>query len=438
MTETLDRTENILSRYAAMGESSVRGLQGPIRDLKEQALQQFLKEGFPTTRQEDWRFTNTAALARAEFLAPEPSRRLSESELSPFLLDRTDHFVFINGSFSRELSSTTSSIELLFFPLQELLRQNALAVGDLGKHASLEGHPFTALNTALFTDGAFIRVSEGVVLERPIHLLFVSTGGDKPYVSHPRVLIVAEPGSQMSVIESYVSLSEGPYWTNGVTEISLGSNARLDHYRLQQDSEQAFHTGRLQALLDRDSHLTTTSLSLGAGLARQDIGTKLSGVGSACVLNGLYLVHGKQHVDHHTIIDHATPHSDSEEFYKGILDEQGRGVFDGKIIVRKDAQKTNSGQVSRSLLLSASAIADTKPQLEIYADDVKCTHGSTIGQLDEAALFYLRTRGIGEKEARTLLIHGFASEVLERIKVPSLRLRMERAVLQRLPADVNV
>lgn len=436
MNEILNETNAGLGRYAEMAEASMRTVQGPFRELKQQALKHFLNEGFPTTRLEEWRYTNTALIARGLFEPPSEITTPRSADIAPFLLEGADHFVFVDGLFSRQLSSSPSSISALFFPLGELLRQNVSTMAHLGSHASVEGNPFTALNTALFTDGAFLSIPEGVALERPIQLLFVSSGGSRTVVSSPRVLIVAEQSSQAQIIESYTCLNDGAYWTNAVTEISVGNNAQIDHYKVQQESEQAFHTARIQVQALRDSRVSSHSLSFGSLLARNDIGTTLAGEGSSCVLNGLYLARGHQHVDHHTMIDHASPHSTSKEFYKGILDDFGRGVFDGKIMVRKDAQKTNSGQVSKNLLLSNTSIADTKPQLEIYADDVKCTHGSTIGQLDEQALFYLRSRGLGERESRSILIHGFAGEVLEQIRIPGLRVVMERLLSQRLPSEV--
>ena len=274
--------------------------------------------------------------------------------------------------------------------------------------------------------------------EQPIHLLFVASSHGEPTVSHPRNLIIVGDNSQVAIVESYVGLDGGVYFTNAVTEIVAGQNAVIDYYKLQQESAEAFHIATLAVHQDRSSNFTSHSISLGGALVRNDVKARLDAEGVECTLNGLYMASGHQLVDNHTSIDHAKPHCSSHELYKGVLDGKSKGVFSGKIIVRPDAQKTDAKQTNKNLLLSADSVIDTKPQLQIYADDVKCTHGATVGQLDKDAIFYLRSRGIGHEDARSLLTYAFANEIISRIKIPSVREQLNAAVLQWLPKAPEV
>ena len=342
--------------------------------------------------------------------------------------------VFVNGAFSRDLSSHA--------PLGDKVRVTSLASSIkagtagidryIGKIASFEQHAFTALNTAFMNDGAFIEIGTDAVVEQPIHLLFFSDGVG---VSHPRNLIVTARHSRATVIESYVSLGNGAYFTNAVTEISLGEGSHLDHYKLQRESESAFHVGTVQVREARDSQLHSFSLAVGGSLARTNIYTSLDGDAATCTLNGLYLTDGSQHVDNQTSIEHIAPNCPSHELYKGILSGSAKGVFNGKIKVRKDAQKTDAKQTNKNLILSDEASVDTKPQLEIFANDVKCTHGATIGQLDEEAIFYLRSRGIELGKARDILIFAFASDVVDRLKIEPLRDHLHEMIHDRLETE---
>ena len=295
----------------------------------------------------------------------------------------------------------------------------------LARYASYRRNAFTALNTAFVEDGAFVYLPKDAVVKEPIHLLFLSTASKDPAVCHPRNLIVAGSSAQATVIESYAGLEGGVYFTNAVTEIVTGEQSRIDHTRLQRESERAFHVATMEVSQHRDSAFASRSISIGAKLVRNDLNVLLNGEGCDCTLDGLYLAGGEQHVDNHTTIDHAKPHCSSRELYKGILDGKSTGVFNGKIIVRKDAQKTDARQTNNNLLLSEESLINTKPQLEILADDVKCTHGATIGQLDEEALFYLRTRGIGDAAARSLLTYAFASEIIGRIRIQPIQCRLD-------------
>jgi len=304
----------------------------------------------------------------------------------------------------------------------------------LGKIAAFDKHAFTALNTAFIRDGAFIELEADSVTEQPIHLIFVSEGQGQA-VAHPRNLIVAAQNSRAAIIESYVCIRDDCYFTNAVTEISLGEGAHLDHYKLQRESEKSFHVGTVQIRQARASQLHSFSLAVGGALARTNVYTSLDGDGASCTLNGLYLTDGKQHIDNQTSIEHIAPNCPSHEIYKGVLDGHSHGVFNGKVYVHPEAQKTDGKQSNNNLLLSPTARVDTKPQLEIFADDVKCTHGATVGRLDEMAMFYLNSRGIGRETARTLLTYAFAADVLETIELEPLKKELERMVLLRFAGN---
>jgi Fe-S cluster assembly protein SufD len=299
-----------------------------------------------------------------------------------------------------------------------------------------KSYPFAAWNTAFFQDGAFLQLAAGAVVADPIHLVFLSEEAEEPSVSHPRILIVAEKGSQAVIVETY--LGAGRYLTNAVTEIVAGDGAVIDHYKVQDESPSGFHVQGVQVFQKRSSNYTSHNLALGAQLARTDLNVLLAEPGGECTLNGLFVGNGTQHLDNHTVIDHASPHCTSRELYKGILDGKSRGVFTGKIIVRPDAQKTDAVQTNRNLLLSREALVNSTPALEIRADDVKCRHGSTIGQIDPLALFYMRSRGISEEDARALLVYGFAADVTGRLKVAPIREGVERFLGLRLPGAAHL
>jgi Fe-S cluster assembly protein SufD len=313
----------------------------------------------------------------------------------------------------------------------------ALAAGmpDLEKHltryALHDGNVFTALNTAFFQDGGYVRVGAGAAVERPIQLLFVSTAAEAGATAHPRNLIVAQRGGAVKIVESYASLGDCPIVTNAVTELAIGPEAHVEHCKVQMESERAFHFATIQAQQARNSRWTSHSIAVGGRLARNQIQTRLDAEGAGCILNGLYLGRGEQLIDHHTVVDHAQPRCESHEFYHGILAGRAHGVFNGKIFVQPHAQKTNAKQTNRNLLLSEESVIDTKPQLEIFADDVKCTHGATIGQMDAEAIFYLRSRGIGLDHARRMLIRAFASDVVERIGIEPVRAQLDRMLNER-------
>jgi len=436
---------------AAFREDFERQPDAPewLRAMREKAMSRFETLGFPTMKNEDWHFTSVAPIAERTFHAVAVSSPSGSSEGSTagivasadlrrftFGESKWHTLVFVNGEFAEDLSS--------YAGLGSVVRVNSLARAlrsgtgrperHLGKIAAFEQHSFTALNTAFIRDGAFIEIQADAVIEEPIHLVFVSEGQGES-VSHPRNLIIAARHSRATVIESYVSIRDSVYFTNAVTEISVGEGAHLDHYKIQRESEDAFHVGTTQARQSRDSQFHSFSFAVGGALARTNIYTSLDGDAATCTLNGLYLADGTQHIDHQTSIEHIAPNCPSREVYKGVLDGRSHGVFNGKVYVHPEAQKTDGKQSNNNLLLSPTARVDTKPQLEIFADDVKCTHGATVGRLDEMAMFYLNSRGIGPETARTLLTYAFAADVLETIELEPLKKQLEEMVLARFAGN---
>jgi Fe-S cluster assembly protein SufD len=409
---------------AAFERMPLDGEPKQISNLRREAFARFAALGFPTTKDEEWKYTSVAPIAKRPF---QPVRASEESELAarrvPLPGGNGPRIVFLNGRHAPELSRGDFGPAVVA-GLREALQDPSNAIAPrLAKVARFDRNAFTALNTAFWEDGAFVLLPRGSVVEVPIHLVFLSGTLGDAVVSHPRVLIVAEANSQAKVVETY--LGEGPYFTNSVTEVVCGDGAVLEHYKLQREGSTALHVHRLAAAQDRASRFDSHNLCLGASLARTDIDVLFQAEGSECALNGLFVTAGSQHVDNHTLIDHAKPHCTSRELYKGILDGRSRGVFHGKIIVRPDAQKTDAIQTNKNLLLSREALVNSTPALEILADDVKCKHGSTIGQLDASALFYLRARGIAEADARAMLTYGFAADLASRIRVPWVREEIE-------------
>jgi Fe-S cluster assembly protein SufD len=407
-----------------------------LQALRRSAIERFAALGFPTLQQEAWRLTNVAPIARGTFVRPMESIVPDPEQIAPHTFEAAAQLVFVDGRFAPALShrrglpaevAAGSLAEALERWPDEVTPSLGLAAGDREN-----GNPFVALNTAFLRDGAFVRVPRGVAVAGPIHLLFLSSGEDgRATVSFPRNLILAGETSQVTLVETYTGT--GVYFNCPVTELVAGPGAVVDHYKIQRESREAFHVATFQILADRDSAPSSHSISIGGSLVRHDVNAVLDGEGVDCILNGLYLAEGAQHVDTHMRVEHAKPHCASHELYKGVLDGKARAVFDGLIYVHKGAQKTDAKQSNRNLLLSRDAIANSNPQLEIFADDVKCTHGSTVGQLDDDAVFYLRSRGIGEEAARSLLTYAFASDVVERIKVEPVRHDLEEFLFARLP-----
>ena len=406
-----------------------------VQSMRRAAFDRFATLGFPTTKNEDWHFTSTSPIADQEFVLLEAaSGDIRREELEPFKFGARDWYtmVFVNGRFNAELS------EFSKLPKGVKLRDLSTAwtaapdvVDRVGKIASYDVHAFTALNAAFMHDGAVVHIANNVEVDKPIHLLFVTDATAAKGMMHPRNLIMVGKQSKATVIESYVSTSDAMYFTNAVTEVSLADGATLQHYKMQREGGRAFHVSTAEVSQAKDSHYVSFSFATGATLARSNIYTTLDGEGAGATLNGLFMLDGQQHSDHQTQIVHAKPNCFSRELYKGILDDRSHGVFNGKVYVHPIAQKTDGKQTNKTLLLSDTAQVDTKPQLEIFADDVKCTHGATIGQIDQMALFYLKSRGIDRGLARRLLTYAFAADVLETLDTDEVRVSLERMTLER-------
>ena len=412
--------------------------------LRKAGMARFAELGFPTLQDEDWRFTNLSALTKLPFRPLFESIRdgVTDKTLDELTFGKLDavRLVFINGHYARELSSIGSlpggvKIKSLAAALVE---DANLLEKHLGRYAQDSSNSFSALNTAFFQDGGFVYIPAGHSVERPIQLVFIATVSEPGSTIQPRNLVVAEKNSRATVIENYSSTVDTAYFTNAVTELVVEENASLEHCKVQNESLSAFHLAAIHARLGRHCNLIAHSIATGARLSRNSIRTNLAAEGVECVLNGLYLTRDEQLADHHMIVEHAQPHCNSHEYYNGILDGRSKGVFHGRILVRQPAQKTDAKQTNKNLLLSDDATVDTKPQLEIYADDVKCTHGATIGQLNDESIFYLRARGIGEERARRMLIHAFAGEIIDRVRCPAVREELDRVIWERLETNPQI
>jgi len=384
----------------------------------------------PTTRDEEWRFTDLAPLYKTTFRRADNATPLSAVDIARFDVPEAGYrLTFVDGHFAPHLSVLDASAGLILKPLAAAVtEQDLIAQEHLSRYVDFHGDAFAAVNTAWLQDGVFVHVGRDVVLSAPIHVLFISTRGEG--ASYPRVLLVADRGSDCTLIEDFVSLQDAAYLVNAVTEISLADRARVRHIRLQRDNANAFHIATCGVQVGRDAHYASTSVALGARLSRVNLNVLQAGTGAQCEIDGLALISGRQLADTHTLLDHAQPDGRSRQMHKCIAGGAAHAVFNGKIFVRKDAQRTDSSQQSRNLLLTERAHIDTKPQLEIFADDVKCAHGATVGQLDAEQMFYLMSRGFSETTARELLTFAFAAEIVERIPVPSLVQRLEETVVR--------
>ncbi|HEY4542333.1 MAG TPA: Fe-S cluster assembly protein SufD [Noviherbaspirillum sp.] len=433
--------EHYLADYARVAHA-LPGAHLPwLASARRNALAGFAERGFPTRRDEDWKYTSTQGFERHAFSAagndlPNPelalaiARRRAGIELDAHLM------VFHNGRYQPRLSTPAPGSGLRLASLADALEAAPDQVEPyLAENADEAEDAFAALNTAFMRDGAYLHLARGTVLEQPVHLLFIATGaGNAHYL---RNLIVAERGARASIVEHYIGIDGLPYFTSTVTRIFAEEGAEIAHTKLQQEGQHAFHVARLGAFQQRDSRFASHSISLGAALARHDILARFDGTGCEAALDGLYLAGHDQHVDHHTCVDHRLPHGTSRENYRGVLDGRAHAVFNGKVIVRPGAMKTDASQSNHNLLLSREAEIDAKPELEIYADDVKCNHGATVGQLDAQQLFYLRARGIDEAAARAMLVHAFVHDVVSRIRLDALRRHLEDILLARLPAGME-
>jgi Fe-S cluster assembly protein SufD len=413
--------------------------------LRKSGIERFHAIGFPTTPEEEWRYTNVSAIAKTQFKLAEHYEGREASELvSRFTFgnDAAGELVFVNGQFVPQMSKLGKlPRNVKIASLAHVLENDPHEIeGHLGRHADVEKNPFVALNTGFIRDGAYVHFARNAIVEQPIHLLFVSTTSREAAVSHPRVLVVAEEGSIATIVETYAGATRGVYFSNAVTEIIAGAGARVDHCKLQQESLDAYHVATMQVRLGRGTQFVSHSATLGGKLTRNDLNAVMGGQHADATLNGLVLIGGDQHCDNHTLLDHAEPNCPSHELYKHVLGGKSTGVFKGKILVRPDAQKTDSKQTSKSLMLSDDAVMNSMPALEIYADDVKCTHGSTTGPVDEEQVFYLRSRGVGADAARHLMTYAFAADITRRIRVESVRRRLEEymAAQHGLPLDLRI
>ena len=448
MTETAVITDFYRATFEQGGREGFQDQPEAVRQLRRSAMDRFVRLGFPTTRMEAWRNTSVEPIAGLEFRLPVETGPVDPRTVEPFHLQQSFRVVVADGRFLPELS-----------PLDGLPRgvevwglADALAnvpervLPHLGHYADFQEQAFVALNTAFLSDGVFIQAPKGTHLERPIHVIYISPTAycqlPTAPAAFPRTLVVAGENSRLTVVEHYVGLPDCrlptadcpcPTFTNAVTEIAAGAGSIVDYIRVQQESDNTTHIATVQTHQDADSRVSLHTITVGGGLVRNDVNTILAGEGAEVVMNGLYLVKGRQHVDNHTLIDHAAPHCTSRENYKGILDDQGHAVFNGRIVVHTDAQQTTAAQSNRNLILSNKALVNTNPQLEIYADDVKCTHGSAVGQVDEEAMFYFLSRGIDRETARRLLIHGFTQEVISLVENDIVRKYVDGLVSRWLP-----
>ena len=431
-------TSQIKNWYLSLFKDFENHLNGEksseFHKVRKEAIAKFAELDFPDLHQEDWRFTDISPILKYNFSYANEKILPSQGEISKFMFNgmKSHTVVFVNGFYSPELST--------LLPLPDGATIGSLAAAMkrsdhgtreyISKYSAFDSNVFTALNMAFARDGAYIYIPENVAIDEPIHVIFISHGEEKT-ISQPRNLIIAEKNSKAKIVEHYVGTGDGVYFTNAVTEVYLRENSNVETVKIQSESTNSYHVATTEVSLESDSNYESQAILLGANIYRHDLNVILKGEGGNAMLDGLYLTSGDQLSDTHSLIDHAAPHCTSQEHYKGILDGKSRGVFNGKIMVRKGAQQTNSRQENRNIILSNEAKVDTKPQLEIFADDVKCSHGATVGQLNKESIFYLRSRGIGEEQAKLILIYAFASDVLKNIKIDEIRDSLEAVLSKR-------
>lgn len=412
-----------------------------VTGMRSKAMSEFQRQAFPDTRVEAWKYTDLRSLKRHSFSPPFARGSISETDLEQWLFghEPMHRLVFVDGRIAPALCPFQNWLDgVTLTSLAMVMEHSPGALETVLGHTLATNRPgFDAMNTAFLQDGAYIKLERDAVLEQPLHLLFISTG-QTDGMTTVRNIIQASPGSAATVIESWVALHDATNLTNTITEIVLEENAALEHYKLEQEGAAATHIGGLYVQQDRNSHLTAHSIALGGRLVRNELQVDLNGRGAECVLNGLTLTHGQQHVDNNTRIEHHQPQTTSNEWYRGILDDHSRTVFTGRIVVHPDAQQTQAQQSNHSLLLSNDAEADARPQFEIYADDVQCRHGCTVGELDKNALFYLRSRALDEDAARNLLVYAFAADVLDRMRLDPVRYYLEQQLARRLTGSAAV
>jgi Fe-S cluster assembly protein SufD len=405
--------------------------------VRESAMDRFESLGFPTVADEEWKYTNLAQVAKEQFLPTDRESQLAAADVARFTFAETttSNVVLLNGIFNAELSNTTALDKVVVLDLFDAIadaRYNKLVRSYLARNSNYHDKGLTALNTAFLESGVFVLIPKDVELDAPLQITYIADANQSGAASFPRVLVVSEENSSAKLVENFVSIGSSAYFTNAVVEVVVKHGARLVHSRLQNESANAFHVATTSAELGRGSSYNSTAINLGGKLARHDISVVMDHEGAECWVDGLYVVGENQHSDTHSVIDHQQPYCNSHQLYKGIMDGNGRAVFNGKVFVREGAQKTDALQTNKNLLLSPQARVDTKPQLEIYADDVKCAHGAAVGQLDQDELFYLQARGINPELAKSLLTYGFAEEVIEKIGIESIRAQLDKVVMNQL------
>ena len=430
-----DFKEQLLASFRENEERMNGERKAPLHQIRRAALRQFDQLGFPTVRHEEWKYSNVAGLLKQSFDLDETTT-LTAEDLAPLEIPNLDGNIlyFINGRYHAELSriiSPASEVQITSFA-NALKTEPELTGTHFAHYADYQDSAFTALNTALANDGVVIRVPDNTTVEQPIILRFITDTRTKNIASQPRNLIVVGKNAEVMVAESYRTLGSGTSFVNVVTEIVLDRDARMQYYKVQDETEKAYHIGTTQVNQTDNSHFYSATVTLNGSFVRNNLNIRIDGQHAEAFMYGLYMPNGRQHVDNHTLVDHAMPNSYSSELYKGILDGNSTGVFNGKIFVRPDAQKTNAYQSCKNVVLSPGASMNTKPQLEIFADDVKCSHGTTTGQLNDEALFYMRSRGIPKDEARTLLLYAFSQDVLSQIKIQPIREYLEKVVQEKL------
>ncbi|MBI5402111.1 MAG: Fe-S cluster assembly protein SufD [Ignavibacteriae bacterium] len=416
--------DKIIEKYTST-ENLNNGEPVEIKHIRDKAKEYFRTFGFPNRKMEDWKFFDSKPIITNDFKLVTEKQEIEKSVLNNFLIQdlKANLIVLINGEYSKENSQIITERKNLFIgSLKEGMKTKPYILGKyFAKYADYNADGFTALNTAFAPDGAFIYIPKGNLLKDPVIILNILDSRKSKVLGQPRNIIIAEANSDVHIIEEYYSIGENDVFSNVVTEIHTDENANVQYYKIQNEEANAFHVGTTQVFQERNSIFTSITLSWGGSVTRNNLNSYMNSEGIECNFKGLYFLTGKQHVDNHTLADHANPNCNSNELYKGILADESNGVFNGKIMVRQDAQKTNAYQMNKNILLSDTASINSKPQLEIFADDVKCSHGATTGQIDKEQLFYLKARGIGEKEGKKLLIFAFANEIIEDIEVPELK-----------------
>lgn len=437
-TENIDLKIKLLEDFKQL-ESNLNGeSKNYFHNIRQNAIATFEQLGFPVRKLEEWKYTNINPILKHDFISAVNSTLsdLNEKDIESFLFDdeNVNRLVFVNGFFSSKLSKIVSKNKNVYIGnfTDGRVKLGEVIEKHFSKYADFSNSSLTALNTAFAKDGAFIYFGKDETVEEPVHLIFISDARNDSYLSQPRNLFVMEKGSSVKIAEEYYSIGDKHSFVNSVTEIFVDENASLEKYKIQNEGDKAYHIGTTQVMQEKDSRFSDTTISWGGAITRNNLNSVFNGTNTECHFYGLYLLTGKQHVDNHTLADHAKPHCYSNELYKGIIDDHATGVFNGKIMVREDAQKTNAYQSNGNILLSEDATIYSKPQLEIFADDVKCSHGATSGQLNENEMFYLQARGIGKEQARVILLNAFAGDVLDSVKFDSLRERLQLTLENKL------